>query len=270
MRFDSIDNEYVMSTVSQLRQGWICQSATPWKMLFQILLLCFAISPTTATSHLEISSRLNNHSTSSTPSPSQDWVSAPNQRGSIEIIWSCLATIFLCAWFSLCLNIPAATESRQHVFREKILMASLTVLGPEFLFLIALGQWQSARQSVQAFHSSGYDQWTMTHAFYADMGGFILQTSDHTPFPITAKQLHYLITNSYLEHPDLDECEIEDRNKVDDLARAIIIIQVGWFTVNSIGRAVQHLAITTGELTVLGFILCTFGTTFSWFHNLRI
>ena len=33
---------------------------------------------------------------------------------------------------------------------------------------------------------------------------------------------------------------------------------------NCIGRVAQHLALTTLELTTLGFIVCTIGTSFLW------
>lgn len=59
----------------------------------------------------------------------------------------------------------------------------------------------------------------MTHAFYADMGGFLLRSPDFPPFLVDAKQLYYLISLDYLEYPKLDKAIIDDRNKADGLAR---------------------------------------------------
>ena len=59
----------------------------------------------------------------------------------------------------------------------------------------------------------------MKHAFFADMGGFLLQTTDEVPFPIDAKQLYYLLANDYLEYPSIDLVEIDDKNKTDGFAR---------------------------------------------------
>ena len=34
----------------------------------------------------------------------------------------------------------------------------------------------------------------MSHAFFADMGVFVLSANEDARFPINAKQLHYLVT----------------------------------------------------------------------------
>jgi hypothetical protein len=62
----------------------------------------------------------------------------------------------------------------------------------------------------------------MTHAFFADMGGFVLRSPDFPPFPLDAEQLYYLISNDYLEYPKLDKAIIDDKNKADGLARYAI------------------------------------------------
>lgn len=197
----------------------------------------------------------------------QGWMSQPNGRGTIEIIWSCGFTMFLCSWSVLCLNVPGPDDSRFRVFRRKLYMTALTFLGSEFIFQTALGQLVSARRSVKDFHASGYKQWTITHAFYADMGGFILHTPDWVPFPIDAKQLQYLVTEGYVEFPEIERAGIADKNKVDGLLRILTVGQILWFIVNMAARAAQHLAITCGELTTAAFIVCSIGTTFCWYYK---
>lgn len=59
----------------------------------------------------------------------------------------------------------------------------------------------------------------MTHAFFADMGGFLLQTDDSSMFPLDAEQLYYLVSKNYIEYPNIDKEDIEDKNKSDGLAR---------------------------------------------------
>lgn len=61
----------------------------------------------------------------------------------------------------------------------------------------------------------------MTQAFFADMGGFVLQTLDE-PF----EQLFYLVSRSYLPCPNLETSEIEDKNKSDGLVRYCILMPV--------------------------------------------
>jgi hypothetical protein len=67
------------------------------------------------------------------------WTPAPNNRGTIDILWSSCLTIFLCSWTALCLNLPPQTWSKARWFHRKNLMAGLGLLGPEFIFQLALG-----------------------------------------------------------------------------------------------------------------------------------
>jgi hypothetical protein len=92
-------------------------------------------------------------------------------------------------------------------------------------------QWSSARQSVRDFHASGFTEWTMKHAFYANSGGFKLLTPDDFTIPIDAKQLLYLINYNYIAYPTLSVQDIEDKNKVDLLLRLISNAQTIWFCI---------------------------------------
>ena len=198
----------------------------------------------------------------------QGWTSQPDGRGTWDILWSCGSTMILCSWSLLCLNVPGPTDSRFQIFRRKVYVTTLCFLGPEFIFMIALGQWISAHRSVQEFHASGFDKWTMRHAHFADMGGFILHTRDWKPFPIDAKQLHYLITKGYVKYPHrIDQRRISDKNKVDGLLRCITLAQISWFTVNICARAAQHLPITCLELTTASFIICSVATSICWLYK---
>jgi hypothetical protein len=58
-------------------------------------------------------------------------------------------TIFLCSWTSICSNVPAITDTRLDQFRDKFNLASLAMLGPDFLCVLAVGQWGSARRLVK-------------------------------------------------------------------------------------------------------------------------
>lgn len=176
--------------------------------------------------------------------------------------------MILCSWSLLCLNVPAPTDSRYQIFRRKVYVTTLCFLGPEFIFMLAFGQWISAHNSVQDFRASGFDKWTMRHAHFADMGGFILHTRDWKPFPVDAKQLHYLIMKGYVNYPDrIDERRISDKNKADGLLRTITLAQILWFSINICARAAQHLPITCFELTTASFIICSVATSMCWLYK---
>ena len=223
----------------------------------------------------------------------QGWTPQPDGRGTLDIIWSCVLTMSLCSWSILCMNLPAQKENRVQILWRKLSLTGLGVLCPEIIFELALGQWLSARRSmadinalsttdtsrkekwhasrkirsifskeIQTKDSSTRGRWTIKDAFFADMGGFVLHTRDQLPFPLDAKQLHYLVSKQHLQLPELDHRVIEDKNKVDGLLRAITLCQILWFIVNIIGRWAQRLTVTTFELMTVSFILCSLGTTF--------
>lgn len=80
---------------------------------------------------------------------SQGWTSTPNWWGTWDIFSSCLLTTVLCCWTSVCPNILALSDGRWVRFRDKLGLACIGLLGPEFLFMLALGEWTSARRSVK-------------------------------------------------------------------------------------------------------------------------
>jgi len=197
----------------------------------------------------------------------QGWTTSPTGRGTAEIIWSCHFTVFLCCWSILCVNVPPPSWGLWRRVHAKFIAALMSGFGPEFTFQLALGQWSSARRSVAVFRKSGYLDWTMRHAFLADMGGFVLHPSDwDVGFPLNAKQLHYLVTHGYVSYEDvrLPKDIIADKNKADGVVRFITLCQILWFSVNCFGRLAQKLTITTMELSVLSYIMCTVGTSLLW------
>ncbi|KAL8868054.1 MAG: hypothetical protein Q9174_005250 [Haloplaca sp. 1 TL-2023] len=152
---------------------------------------------------------------------------------------------------------------------------------------MAMGQWVRARQCRRDFNLQHLSEpnlqdkpstnpneksivggeWTLEMSFFADMGGFRLQTKGQDPFPIDARQLLYLVRKGYIQQPVFKPRMIEDKNKVDGLLRIIILCQVSWFLIGVIGRWVQHLVVTTAELTTVSFILCSTITTIFWWHK---
>lgn len=201
------------------------------------------------------------------------WTSAPNNRGTIDILWDCGFTILLCTWTVLCVNISPPGASTWYLIKRKAWLALICWMGREFLFYLSVHQWQSARRSVREFRDLGLEGWTLKHAFFGDMGGFVLQTSDDIRFPLTGKHLHFLIAEGFIDRDYakkyiiVDERIIEDKNKTDNIIRIITVGQTLWFVANCIARAVQKLAITTTELTVCAFITTTVPVVYFWFQK---
>lgn len=74
----------------------------------------------------------------------------------------------------------------------------------------------------QKFRAAGCLDWTLTHAFFADMGGFVLEAPGLSqPIPLDAEQLFYLVQRKYIEYPRVSKEELDDRDKSDGLSRSV-------------------------------------------------
>ena len=194
------------------------------------------------------------------------WTPRPDGRGTLDIIWTSVVTISFCSWTVLCLNVPARGQGFWQRLLQKTLLTVLSICGPEFILQLTMGQWASARCSVEQFCKSSRLNWMMKHAFLADMGGFVPCTPNNISFPLDAKQVHYLVEKKYLPYSEvaISKETIADKNKREGMVRFITVCQTLWFALNCIARAVQGLAITTLELTTIGFIICTLATFYFW------
>ena len=137
-------------------------------------------------------------------------------------------------------------------------------MGPEFIVAFATGQKVEARRSVELWRGSGHRDWSLRHGFYANMGGFILKPHASPPFPVNSKQLHYLVRQGYIEKPKITEREVWDKSKQDGFQKTLTLLQTAWFVVQCLGRAIQHLPVTTLELTTFSFVFCTFASYYQW------
>ena len=154
------------------------------------------------------------------------------------------------------------------MFGRKVRWMLQAILAPEFVLGFATGQKVEAKRSVLEFREaefpSSFPKWTHRHGFYANMGGFHLQPRTGPSFPINAKQLLYLIKEGYTEYPTITEKEVWDKSKADGFQKTLTCFQTGWFIVQIIGRAIQHLPVTTLELTTLSFVLCNLVMYIQW------
>jgi hypothetical protein len=196
------------------------------------------------------------------------WVDQPSVRGTWDIVWTCLITTFICTYSLLCLNIPAPQDTTWTLIRRRLFWMVFAVFAPEIVLTYAAGQWSRAKHSVEAFHASGYREWTLQLAFFADMGGFFL----HCPgcdegFPLNAKQLNWLVVQRVIPYPETTAEEVGDKSKQDRLAKFITTFQISYLVIQCIGRLAQGLTVTTLELNTLAIVVCSLMTAFTWLHK---
>jgi hypothetical protein len=194
------------------------------------------------------------------------WVEQPNYRGTFDILWVSLVTIGISTYTMLCLNLPAPKDTYLQLVYRRILWMLLGIIGPEFVLTYAAGQWSRAKWSVIAFRDE-HPEWHMRHAFFADMGGFVLHTQDGTVFPVNALQLRWLVRHQYIEFPSITRREVWDKSKQDTFTKVITAFQVGYLVIQCSARAAQKLTITTLELNALAIVVCSLMTSFAWLHK---
>ncbi|KAF3809571.1 hypothetical protein GCG54_00012857, partial [Colletotrichum gloeosporioides] len=202
--------------------------------------------------------------------PVDGWVGTSNDRGSIEILWDCCFTVLLCCWVATHPNASSPSDRGYHHFIDKFHLAMLGLLGPDFLFLTAVGQLSNARRSVKLFNRDAEMcnrvTWTYRHAFYVDMGGLFLRSPDFQEgFPITAEELYYLVKHGHVDFPDMESMKVAKIDTADTLSRVLTVLQVIWFGVGQISRIHKGLPMTTLELTALSFVSVTIFTSVCWY-----
>lgn len=72
--------------------------------------------------------------------PVPGWRESPNERGTIDILWSRVSTLFVCLWVMLHLNVPARDEAYWKIHLRKLKWLMLALLAPELVMLFATGQ----------------------------------------------------------------------------------------------------------------------------------
>ncbi|KAJ3481604.1 hypothetical protein NLI96_g7547 [Meripilus lineatus] len=111
-----------------------------------------------------------------------DDINLKSRRDRIDIAISCVSTIFLCTWVAFHPNIPGPDEPKWKVIRRRIGCMIGGILAPEIYVLLAARQFIAARRFAKTYRGLG---WTLTHGFFALMGGFMIyddKTADKIGF----------------------------------------------------------------------------------------
>lgn len=74
------------------------------------------------------------------------WMPEPQVRGTVGLIWSCLATIFICTWSALHLNISLKHRSIYGEVQQQGLWVFVGLFAPEWLTYFAFGELMQAWQ----------------------------------------------------------------------------------------------------------------------------
>ncbi|KAK3356614.1 hypothetical protein B0T25DRAFT_452243 [Lasiosphaeria hispida] len=133
------------------------------------------------------------HPNCTLPSNEPGIVASSNMRGTLDIVWSCLAVVLLCTWVVLHENVPAEGSTNAPFWDRLFLAAYLTVqkacsfvyalFAPELFTGKAMMCLYFARHVRDLMEGqAGLDNvdWGIYHAFLANMGGFAIEFTEDT------------------------------------------------------------------------------------------
>lgn len=114
----------------------------------------------------------------------------------------------------------------------------------------------------------------MTHAFFAGMGGFVVDTNDpdrpcyipNSPrLSVTANGIAVLAECGHL--PDISREDIVDKSKADNVAKTLAILQGSWLLLQCIARIADGLPLTLLELNTLAHTICALAMYALWWNK---
>ncbi|KAI0322799.1 hypothetical protein OF83DRAFT_1091824 [Amylostereum chailletii] len=234
------------------------------------------------------------------------WQPSPTTRGTSDIISSCLSTLTICVINAIHVDVLESKYLKRRIM-TKIRWLLLGLVAPELVLLISYFQRQTAvqltseassrlccppsrdpwyarwfkrllsctRNDTKDDHFSRKHPWTLTHSYYATMGGFALELSDDEPIHhstqnralLTVDGLRFIIEREPDLIPDILEDDILDRSKASGLSKAILILQVLWFCVHCISRLYDQLPLALLEISTFAHGLCTLATYVIWWSK---
>ena len=184
------------------------------------------------------------------------WVPEPSGRGTWSILWSCLATIFICTWSALHLSVPKK-HGQAYLFFRKLGWMLVAAVAPEIVLYNAANNFFEARDLVKHLRSKGHQKWTLVHTQFAFANGFWTRTPQGEEKKCKPELLRTLIENHDIESPPLSKDELKSRGKGDWIIKLIAIVQIIWFVVQTLVRAIQHFQTTALEIMTVAFVFCS-------------
>lgn len=160
--------------------------------------------------------------------------------------------------------VPARDEQFFWVSLRQIQMMAFTVIAPEMLIGAAIGELWLAKSSVKENQGKISCQWSITHSFFALMGGFVVENGQQV-LRVNDAGIIALKADDQYDLFRVLEAEIKDRSKADILVKATACLQVLWLVIQCCARAQQNLPITPLELATVAFAGCSLVTYIAWF-----
>ncbi|CAG7918041.1 unnamed protein product [Penicillium olsonii] len=189
-------------------------------------------------------------------------------RGTLSLITTCLATIFLCTWVVIH---PRVYKRESYAIFHKLALFVKTIFAPEFIAVEGLQEWAQCRRMERECAKLTNGGFRLIHAFYISMLALRYRTpnGDRVIWP---NQYTWLLQQRLIEwddHPTwgLSIEDIWDKSKSDSAAKLLALIQVSWFSAQCLLRICHHLPLSQLESMTLGYIPLFIVTYFFWWNK---
>lgn len=213
---------------------------------------------------------------------------SPTQRGTMDIIYSCLSTIFICTVSAIHLDLPRHKSQRLgfwerlgHIGFWKDTWASCffvltSLFSPQFMVLRASQEYFSAQEDCRYMVEQGYHGWTLKHSFFAIMGGFgaIYRGNDGNMEICNVKFLSGRKLSEVGANLNEDVCkyigyDIEDKATADLLTKLVAVFQITSFLIKTTARAAAALPISPLEYFTCAHVFCALMMYVFWLEKPR-
>ncbi|TFK70471.1 hypothetical protein BDN72DRAFT_766343 [Pluteus cervinus] len=201
----------------------------------------------------------------------------PQDRTLVDIVRSCVLTIFACVYTALHPNIPDPKANDWQRFLGRLKMSFYMLIAPEAVIWWAMRQWYGARLiagKVNEAHPKS--NWTATHGHFVQMGGLEAIHPDGRQevidFACVLLFSGYYLGSNISGSFDVNELrfpknQVQDRSKGDFLSKGLVALQTSWFVLECIACFQQHLPITELEVVTLAFAVLNIITYGFWWDK---
>ncbi|KAG1879038.1 hypothetical protein F4604DRAFT_1679496 [Suillus subluteus] len=180
-----------------------------------------------------------------------DSLSCSDTRTLWDILLSCWLTLFACTWTAIHPDVPVAKDFNDALGGQRSQPHDdHRAVGQSESAISLLGDMSNSSKSSSA-------RWTLTHGFFAWMGGFMLYVDGKPRATLTPNELLRFVCEGSVDMPVIAEEDIEDRSKGNVLSKLVAILQLVWFIIQLVARYAQNLPVTPLELDTLGIAALT-------------
>lgn len=158
------------------------------------------------------------------------FIQGPETRGTLDILWTCLMTFTLAAYTVSHTEIQDGFDPSD----LSILKFSYSIVNlffPEVYVYLSYSNWVAARRNLAIMKKRpGFDNWTISHAFFAAQGGFVTRdknSEDPKAFIKLSVNDIEAFANGRGNLAAVSKDEMYDKSKADKFVKFLAVVQVG-------------------------------------------